>query len=115
MSNEVQHKSKADHNENMVKMIEKADTKKKFIDWKYVVLYYSALHFGDAYLARNGIDYIADHNDRRYKYGNILSKDVFGSYRLLENRSIIARYHPEKSRILTDTDYKDCHDKHFLK
>lgn len=115
MSNEIQHKSKADHNENMVTMIESADAKKRFLDWKYIALYYSALHFGDAYLARKGIDDISDHQDRKSKYAQVLSKGVFKSYRRLENRSKIARYYPEKSSMLTDTDFKDCRDKHFHK
>jgi hypothetical protein len=116
MSSDIEHKSQANHNENMVTMIEKTDTKKKFLDWKYIALYYSALHFGDAFLARKGFDIVDNHDDRRNKYAQVLSKAQFSSYKKLESRSIIARYYPEKkSSNLNETDFKKCYTEHFLK
>lgn len=116
MSNEMEHMYKANHDEDFLIMIEKVDNKLIFIDWRYIALYYSALHFGDAYIARKKrINFVENHKDRIQKYTNNLPSDAFASYKLLESRSIIARYHPEMSNVLNDSDFGELYTKHFPK
>jgi len=99
LSNEMQHKSKGEHNEYFLNTL---GSSSEFIDWKFVVLYYSALHFGDAYIAKKGTIYIKNHKERKKLYVDKLPREVFVSYKKLENASIIARYRPEESYVLTD-------------
>lgn len=116
MSNEMEHMYKANHDEDFLIMTEKVDNKLIFIDWRYIALYYSALHFGDAYLARKKrIISVKNHQDRIQKYGKILPSDAFASYKILEARSKIARYHPEMSNVLSDSDFRELYTKHFPK
>ena len=115
MSNELEHTTKADHNESFLLMIENNDIVSQFIDWKYIVLYYSALHFGDAYLAKKGITNIINHTDGHKKYRKNLPVDIYVAYKILEARSIIARYHPELSNTLTVSDLRDLYTDEFLK
>lgn len=98
----MQHKLKGEHNEQFLNTLGNSS---EFIDWKFVILYYSALHFGDAYIAKKGITKITNHEERKKHYAKKLYSQVFASYRILENRSIIARYHPEMSNILTDAEF----------
>jgi len=100
----MQHKSKAQHNEQFLITL---GSSSEFIDWKFVVLYYSALHFGDAFIAKKGISYIKNHKERKKLYADKLPSEVYASYRMLENASIIARYRPEKSYVLTDKEFLD--------
>lgn len=112
----MEHRYKADHDEDFLIMIEKVDNKLTFIDWRYIALYYAALHFGDAYLARKKrIIRVKNHEVRIKKYSDNLPPDAFTSYKLLESRSIIARYHPELSNVLTDSDFRELYTKHFPK
>lgn len=98
----MQHKLQGEHNEQFLNTL---GSSSEFIDWKFVVLYYSALHFGDAYIAKKGIKIIKNHKERKEHYINKLSSQVYASYRILENASIIARYRPEKSYVLTDAEF----------
>jgi len=115
LSTEAQHKLKAEHNERLLDKLRSKDTTLEFIDWSFVILYYSALHFGDAYLARKGTISIKNHYDRIKEYDKQLTKDVFVSYKKLEGRSRIARYEPEKSAILTETEFNDLYNNDFPK
>lgn len=98
----MQHKLQGEHNEQFLNTL---GSSSEFIDWKFVVLYYSALHFGDAYIAKKGITEIKNHKERKILYADKLSRQEFASYRILENASIIARYRPEKSYVLTDAKF----------
>jgi hypothetical protein len=71
--------------------------------------------FGDAYLAKKGITNIVNHKDRHKKYQKNLPANVYTAYKILEGRSIIARYHPELSNVLTVSDLKDLYTNEFLK
>jgi hypothetical protein len=115
LSTEVQHKLKAKHNERLLNKLRSKDTRLEFIDWSFVILYYSALHFGDAYLARRGTISIKNHSERIKKYGKELTRDVFVSYKILEGRSRIARYEPENSAILTETEFNKLYNDDFPK
>lgn len=114
MSNEIEHRIKADHNESFLLMVENVDIISQFIDWRYIILYYSALHFGDAYLAKKGITKVIDHRDRHKKYHKNLPMDAYTAYKMLEMRSVIARYHPEMSNVLTTTEFKNLYANEFL-
>lgn len=108
----MQHKLQAEHNE---KFLNTLGNNSEFIDWKFVVLYYSALHFADAYIAKKGITRINSHTHRRKIYSNELSGPVFTSYKRLENYSQIARYHPEMLNILTDAEFLNLYSTDFPK
>lgn len=112
MANETQHKSQGEHNEQFLGTLGNSS---EFIDWKFVVLYYSALHFADAYIAEKGITIINNHNERRKYYSRKLSSQEFTSYKRLENYSQIARYHPEMANILTDAEFLNLYSTDFPK
>lgn len=108
----MQHKFKGEHNEQFLVTLENSS---EFIDWKFVVLYYSALHFADAYIAKKGIPIISSHQERRKYYSKKLSPEEFASYKRLENYSKIARYHPEMSNKLTDAEFLNLYSTDFPK
>jgi len=114
LANEMQHKLRGEHNEQFLNTL---GSTSEFIDWKFVVLYYSALHFGDAYIAKakKGKTIINNHDERRKHYSREMSREVFTSYKLLENASVIARYHPEMSSVLTDAKFQDLYNTDFPK
>lgn len=102
MGNVEQHISQAINNESFASFI---GDKKQYIDWKFIALYYSALHYGDAFLAQKiggGRIKLRDHKQRKDLYLLHLNDDTYTSYERLENFSRIARYHPEKRHILTE-------------
>ena len=54
MPSESQHLSQADRNEDCFQSLTGLDPS-RFTDWEVVTLFYSALHYVEAYLARNGV------------------------------------------------------------
>lgn len=108
----MQHKLQGEHNEQFLITL---GSSSEFIDWKFVVLYYSALHFGDAYIAKKGIKIIKNHKERRKHYSKELDRQVFTSYKRLENYSQIARYRPEESYVLTDAEFLKLYNIDFPK
>lgn len=115
LSDEIQHLLKAEHNERLLGVLQGADNTQEFIDWCFVILYYTALHFGDAYLAKKGIISINSHSERIKKYQKKLPSDAFISYKKLEARSRIARYEPENSYTLTQEVFDNLQSKDFMK
>jgi len=115
LSDENQHILKADHNERLLGVLQGVDNTQEFIDWCFVILYYTALHFGDAYLAKKGTIYIKNHSDRIKKYQRKLPSGAFISYKKLEARSRIARYEPENSYTLTKEEFDNIQSKDFIK
>jgi len=51
--------------------------------------------------------HIRDHEERKALYLLHLDPDTYSSYERLESFSRTARYHPEKSRILTEKLFKE--------
>jgi hypothetical protein len=109
----MEHRLKADNNESFLITIENVDAILQFSDWKYIALYYSALHFGDSYLAKRGINYVRDHRDRDQKYRKNLPKGAIVAYQTLKDFSIIARYQPEFYYMLTESKFKHLYANEF--
>lgn len=114
MANESQHILQAQHNELFLSNIENNPDN---LDWMFTVLFYSALHYGDAILAKRNQGYISfkNHEQRRKTYSRKLSRDIFDAYKNLEDNSRTARYYPEWSSVLTERDFKDSYKDDFLK
>lgn len=111
LSNEFQHISQAQHNELFLSSIEKTPD---YLDWKFIVLFYSALHYGDAFLAKKYRKHCKTHTDRKNTYSQINRKDLFLAYKNLEDFSRTARYYPEGISALTETDFQDAYNNDFL-
>jgi hypothetical protein len=110
-----QHISKAENNESFTSFI---GNNHNYIDWKFVALYYSALHFGDAFIAKKlgyGRYRIENHDERRMLYNDLFDDETFLSYERLEKFSRYARYHPEKINLLTEKNYNDLLTNDFIK
>lgn len=107
MASVEQHILRAINNESFVSFI---GEKQDYIDWKFVALYYSALHYGDAFIAKKvgyGRICIRNHEQRKDLYSDYLDADTYSSYKRLEHFSRTARYHPEKSHILNEKLFKE--------
>jgi len=111
LSNESQHISQAQHNELFLSYIEKDPD---YLDWKFIVLFYSALHYGDAFLAKRYRKHCESHKDRRNMYSQINRIDLFLAYKTLEDYSRTARYYPEAICALTEKDFQDACNNEFL-
>lgn len=110
-----QHILQAEKNESFVSFI---GNNHSYLDWKFVALYYSALHFGDAFIAKKvgyGRIRIQNHDERKELYLTHLDEDTFSSYRRLENFSRKARYSPEKKHELTEKNFNELLTEDFPK
>ena len=110
-----EHLAQAEFNESFVSFI--GDTS-KYIGWKFVALHYSALHFGDAYIANKiggGRVMIRNHDHRKELYDTHMDEDTFSSYERLESFSRKARYEPNKGHLLTVDLFEDLLTKDFPK
>lgn len=89
-----EHLKKAQHNETFVKSFDLDST--PFIDWAITGLFYSALHYMEAYFAKQGA-HSPDHRTRDsniHRDGNLRS--LFFAYSDLKNFSVNARYTPKQ-------------------
>lgn len=115
MAKVEEHLSRAVNNELFVSFIGK---KQDYIHWKFVALYYSALHYGDAFIAKKvgyGCIRISNHDERKDLYNAHLDDDTFSSYMRLENFSRMARYRPEKNHILNEALFKELMEEDYPK
>ncbi len=87
MPNRDQHLQKAEHNEQFSNSL----LPTAYIDWAVTGLFYSALHYIDAYLSNRGM-HPSTHTRRDNKAKGSLPKDIWGSYRYLKDASRDARY-----------------------
>jgi len=108
LPNEKEHIDKAHHNEDFVNIFDIDNT--KFLDWIITGLYYTALHYIDAYLASLGVEFIKNHTHRHEEYVIALDRNVFRDYRTLENKSIIARYYAKNAFQVTPDDFRNFSD-----
>lgn len=87
MPHKDEHRTRAEHDEFLVKNIDNP-----FFDWKVTGTFYSALHYVDAYLATRNI-HPATHSIRLKQVGTDPKlKPIFRDYRDLLNESRTARY-----------------------
>lgn len=85
-----------------------------FLNWKYVVLYYAALHYGDSFVAKKKFINIKTHEDRKRIYRQCnMNKKAFLSYKRLEDASRTARYNPDWQKHLTESDFNDLYNNDF--
>lgn len=100
LAHETQHTYQANHNESFLNFIDV-----NFIDWKFVVLYYAALHLGDAFVAKKqkyGNINLDNHEQRKKMYARYFDLNTFKAYKRLEDYSRTARYYPDMNYILTE-------------
>ena len=62
------------------------------LDWTVTVLFYTALHYADAVLARFHSAHPTDHQDRARQLSSPSYSSLHDSYRRLQDRSRAARY-----------------------
>lgn len=96
------------------KLLEELDDD-QFLNWKYVVLYYAALHYGDSYVAKNkGPISFDNHGIRKQAYAKCkIGRKEFAAYARLEEFSRIARYNPDWKKYLSAEHYNKLHDTDF--
>jgi hypothetical protein len=90
MPRQKDHLEKARHNESFVASFDISST--PFLDWAITGMFYSALHYLEAYFAKQGY-HSPDHRTRDstiQRDGNI--RHLFVAYSELKNFSINARY-----------------------
>lgn len=87
------HVDQAKHNFDFFQSLDK----ETYSDWAVTVLFYTALHYIDAFLATQSIH--PGSHDIRDKYVNRVSqlKPLYPSYSFLKNHSRNARYSPPTS------------------
>lgn len=94
MPSEADHLAKAERNERFSDTIASAAASaEQFQEWEIVALFYSALHYVDAYLDHSVGTHPASHRERRYAIAN--SPELWRIRRLystLYNYSLDARY-----------------------
>lgn len=90
MPDVAEHIAQAHHNERFFATIDPA----QYSDWAVTVLFYSALHYIDAYLATTGYLDPGTHPERlRLIRSNAVTRAVYREYSRLKNYSENARYY----------------------
>ena len=89
MPSQSEHLIKASHNKNLLEDFDLLHT--EFIDWVVTVLFYSAVHYVEAFLAVRSI-HSPIHAERDRRVRNLLP-DIYDSYNDLKNDSVEARYY----------------------
>ncbi len=88
MPNRQRHLTKARENENLADTM--ASLPDRHTDWEVTMLFYSALHYVDAFLATRGV-HPKTHRERINLLAN--TTNFARDYRTLLRRSMNARYH----------------------
>lgn len=83
------HIEQAKHNKKFLDTIESTT----FYDWITTVIFYTALHYTDSFLAAKGVHPL-DHSDRLDRVRKGFSKEYYISYKRLYDNSGHARYRP---------------------
>lgn len=82
------HLAQAERNERLADAM--ASATERYMEWEVTVLFYSALHYVDAFLATRGL-HPKNHYDRKQLVAN--QTNVARYYEILFKRSMNARYH----------------------
>ncbi len=91
MPTKAEHQRKAEHDERFVSSLDGATT--PYLDWAITALFYSGLHYVEAYFATRGV-HSADHRTRDSAVQRDLNiKQLYNDYSELKNFSINARYY----------------------
>lgn len=89
MGNKDGHLRKAEHNNQLLNTFNFKRT--RYPDWLVVIIFYTALHYVDAYLATRGFVKISDHKERNRLVEKYLPS-VIEEWWLLYDQSQAARY-----------------------
>ncbi len=88
----VEHLKTAKRNYDISKLL--LDTKNEYTEWIVISLFYSAVHFLEAYLASLPVPYHpGSQSERSVSVARHFSKDCYKKYALLKDKSIEARYY----------------------
>lgn len=88
----VEHLETAKRNHGISKFL--LDSKNEYTEWIVISLFYSAIHFLEAYLASLPVPYHpGSQSERNNSVVRYFSKDCYKNYALLKDRSIEARYY----------------------
>ncbi len=114
MPSEAQHIVKAEHNERFFIAISEGlqSSYGQYHDWVVTVMFYSALHYIDAYLARVWGIHPETHGSRIRSVQRISQlRPVLNYYTALSFGSIEARYHPKR---FTEDTFRDFRENNFM-
>ncbi len=90
MPSEQDHTRQARHNREFLSTFDRDST--PYLDWMVTVVFYTALHVIERYLARKGL-HPADHTARDAYLRRVRGlKPIWSDYRRLKDESIRARY-----------------------
>lgn len=106
MSCDASHSQQAKHNKEFLNKIKSFD----FFDWTVTVMFYTALHYIDFFLAKKNIHPVS-HRDRSNIVGRKLGFNIYEKFRELENFCFMARYEPGRwEKEITPEKLKDLED-----
>lgn len=92
MPSVVEHLETAKRNYGISKFL--LDNKNDYAEWIVISLFYSAVHFLEAFLASLPVPYHPDsQSERNNSVARYFSKDCYKKYALLKDKSIEARYY----------------------
>ncbi len=114
MPSEAQHLAKALHNERFcLAVVDGLEPSfGQFYDWAITGMFYSALHYIDAYLDRSLATHPETHADRRRIIARIRQlRPIREQYTLLSRRSQSARYGPVS---FAGSDVQNLRDNYFI-
>ena len=111
MPDRLAHQRKAHHNEKYFRMNTGVRSGvKSYPDWCITVIYYAAVHYVDAKLAKMGMHPL-DYFNRNPMVASNLHRDVSSAYIFLQNRSETARYFPDSEGEFSEKSVRECVDK----
>lgn len=99
MGNEQSHQDQAKHNKKFLEKINYMS----FLDWIVTVMFYTAIHYIDFFLARINV-HPHNHTRRGNEVGRRFNENFYNSFRNLEHYCYIARYEPNAWRQQIDKD-----------
>src|ERR1022692_3590095 len=101
MPREDEHLQKAIHNESFADSLDLSE--RCNLEWAITALFYSAIHYIEAYFARCGV-HCLDHNQRAREIDRDPSiRLIFQDYRELQTLSTAARY---SARVFAEREYR---------
>lgn len=104
------HLKQARHNETFYATVDKL----AFKDWAITVLFYTGLHYIDAFLAQRRNIHPTIHKTRDNLVATVVElKPIFNDYSFLKNASFNARYMPPTR--FTDRNVDDLENRHLAK
>jgi hypothetical protein len=105
------HQRKARHNEKFFSQQSTiANCIRSYPDWCITALYYAAVQYVDAELAKQRM-HPQSHGERDPMVANNLSRTIGTAYFFLQGRSVTARYFPDSEKGFSEQNVRECIDK----